>query len=290
MADFEPAETGFGEELKRHRLLREVSLESIAAATKISVRHLQALERGDFAKLPAPVFTRGFIRAYAGFLGLDPEEMVNAYLSETGGAAPRGHDASAPAAARRPSVRAVVLGVVAGAVAILIAAAVWRSARRPKADDPRSPSLPPVALSPHIRQVAPPASASAAGEAATPSPAAPSAASSAPAPPVSAPPSPSPAASGGEVAPPLALRLSATGPCWSEIFADGRAVFSGIVRPGDDRRFEARKDFRITAGNAGALRLTVNGRPLPPLGRAGEVVRDVRIDADSLKAMSSRPE
>src|SRR5258706_3984298 len=80
----ESVEPTFGEELRRNRELREVSLESIAAATKISVRYLTALEKGDYSRLPAPVFTRGFIRAYASFLGLDPDEMVNGYLSVMG--------------------------------------------------------------------------------------------------------------------------------------------------------------------------------------------------------------
>src|SRR5215831_10313296 len=55
----------FGEDLRRERLIRDVSLEEISAATKISVRLLTALEKSDVAKLPAPVFTRGFIRAYS---------------------------------------------------------------------------------------------------------------------------------------------------------------------------------------------------------------------------------
>ena len=283
MSEKEPAETGFGDELKRHRLLREVPLESIAAATKISVRHLQALERGDFAKLPAPVFTRGFIRAYATFLGLDPEEMVNAYLSETGASAGKvsGH---AFVASRRPSLRAVVLGVVAAAVAVLIAAAIWRSARRPRADDPRSPSLPPVALSPHIRQVPPATSAAPAPRSAT----APAPAPDRPAAPTSS----APPAPGGAppVTPPLTLALSTDSRCWSQISSDGRPVFSGTIRSGESRRFEAQTSFRVTAGNAGALRVAVNGRTLPPLGKAGEVVRDLRLDADSINAMLSRPE
>ena len=72
----------FGEELRRERLIREVSLEEISAATKISVRLLTALEESDLSRLPAPVFTRGFIRAYSRHLGLDPDEMVNAYLAD----------------------------------------------------------------------------------------------------------------------------------------------------------------------------------------------------------------
>src|SRR5215471_10902907 len=73
---------GFGEELRRERQIREISLEEISSATKISVRLLTALEQGDVRRLPAPAFTRGFIRAYARHLGIDPEEKVNAYLSD----------------------------------------------------------------------------------------------------------------------------------------------------------------------------------------------------------------
>src|SRR5215471_6647305 len=72
----------FGEELRRERLIRDVSLEEISAATKISVRLLTALESSDVSKLPAPVYSRGFIRAYAKYLGLDPDEMINAYLAD----------------------------------------------------------------------------------------------------------------------------------------------------------------------------------------------------------------
>ena len=72
----------FGEELRRERLIREISLEEISSATKISVRLLTALEESDVSRLPAPVFTRGFIRAYSRHLGLDPDEKVNAYLAD----------------------------------------------------------------------------------------------------------------------------------------------------------------------------------------------------------------
>src|SRR5262245_66295224 len=72
----------FGEELRRERIIRDVSLEEISAATKISIRLLTALESSDVSRLPAPVYSRGFIRAYARYLGLDPEEMINAYLAD----------------------------------------------------------------------------------------------------------------------------------------------------------------------------------------------------------------
>ncbi len=55
----------FGEELRREREIRGISLKEIADATKISKRFLDALERNDHMTLPAPVFTRGFVREYA---------------------------------------------------------------------------------------------------------------------------------------------------------------------------------------------------------------------------------
>src|SRR3954466_15183427 len=69
----------FGEELRREREIRGISLKEIADATKISKRFLEAIERNDHKTLPAPVFTRGFVREYARYLGLNAEEMVNRY-------------------------------------------------------------------------------------------------------------------------------------------------------------------------------------------------------------------
>ena len=74
--------SSFGEVLKRERELREISLREISEATKISLRYLEALERDDFKYLPGGVFNKGFVRAYAQFIGVDPETMVTAYLHE----------------------------------------------------------------------------------------------------------------------------------------------------------------------------------------------------------------
>jgi cytoskeletal protein RodZ len=72
----------FGEELKRERELRDISLKEISEATKISIRFLEALEQNNYDILPGGIFNRGFIRAYARFIGVDGEEMVNAYAHE----------------------------------------------------------------------------------------------------------------------------------------------------------------------------------------------------------------
>ena len=76
--------SSFGETLRRERELRQISLREISEATKINLRYLDALERDDFRHLPGGVFNKGFVRAYAQFIGIDPEAMVTAYLEEDG--------------------------------------------------------------------------------------------------------------------------------------------------------------------------------------------------------------
>lgn len=80
----------FGEELRRERELRRIALREVAEATKVNLRYLEALERNDFEHLPGGVFNRGFVRAYAQFIGIDPDAMVDAYLLEEQAQATRG--------------------------------------------------------------------------------------------------------------------------------------------------------------------------------------------------------
>jgi len=69
----------FGENLRRERELRGISLEEIAATTKIKVGFLEAIENGDLARLPGGIFARGFMRTYASYLGLDADQFIAEY-------------------------------------------------------------------------------------------------------------------------------------------------------------------------------------------------------------------
>src|SRR5438270_4553551 len=71
----------FGERLKREREMRGVSLEEIAESTKIGKRNLSALETEEFEKLPGGIFNKGFVRAYAKYLGLDEDQAVTDFLA-----------------------------------------------------------------------------------------------------------------------------------------------------------------------------------------------------------------
>lgn len=94
----------FGETLKRERELREISLREISTATKINIRYLEALEQNRFEALPGGLFNKGFIRAYARFIGIDGEAMVNSYLHDAieGGNGPGPAVSAAPPGVHRP--------------------------------------------------------------------------------------------------------------------------------------------------------------------------------------------
>ncbi len=71
----------FGDKLKREREMRRITLDEISESTKIPRRYLESLERENFESLPGGVFNKGFVKAYARFLGLDEEQAVADYLA-----------------------------------------------------------------------------------------------------------------------------------------------------------------------------------------------------------------
>ena len=93
MGDAELVEDGgmgmsVGERLREAREAAGLTLEDIATSTRIPTRHLQSLEAGDFARLPAPTYTVGFAKSYAGAVGLDRAEIGDQLRAEMGGTRP----------------------------------------------------------------------------------------------------------------------------------------------------------------------------------------------------------
>jgi cytoskeletal protein RodZ len=113
--------TPFGEQLKREREMRGVSLEEISVATRIAPRFLEAIENEQWDQLPGGVFNRGFIRSVARYLGLDEDSLVAEYALQTKGRPDPGVVADPPDEPQRMWARISVLVVFA----ILIVAAGW---------------------------------------------------------------------------------------------------------------------------------------------------------------------
>jgi cytoskeletal protein RodZ len=129
------ARGNFGERLKRERELREVTLDEINSATRISNRFLEAMENEDWQKLPGGVFNRGFVRSIARFLGLDEEGLLAEYDMAHGAqeqAAPKREEVRIPSPPRWVPVAAVLglLLLLAGCIAGGIYAWRYFAARR----------------------------------------------------------------------------------------------------------------------------------------------------------------
>src|SRR6516165_5632886 len=71
--------SNLGSSFKKAREAKGISLDRIAAETRISTRFLLAIENEDFTSLPGGIFNRGFVRAYAERIGLDPDQSVADY-------------------------------------------------------------------------------------------------------------------------------------------------------------------------------------------------------------------
>jgi transcriptional regulator with XRE-family HTH domain len=249
----------FGARLKTAREARGVSLRRIANVTKISIPALEALERNDISKLPGGIFTRAFVRSYAAEVGLDPEETVHGFITSfpqdsVVAGHPQSHEREERQAreheARRFGriARFTGFGVVALAAIVYLAVAGFRSSN-----------------------------AGASGEGALEAAAAPIAASAVV---PTANTGSLPDGTNGDL---LSIRLAARGSCWVSATVDGRRSIQRLMEPGEQTVLHVRSEIVLTAGDAGALAVTINGLPLRPLGRSGQVVT-VRIDPGNYRS------
>jgi len=241
----------FGENLRRERELRGVSLREIADRTKISLRFFEALEEDRVDILPGGLFPRSFVRQYATFVGLDPDRAVADFLAHHG--QPESETTPRPAE-RRPWLTP---GAVFFAAVVLVAAffVLRRSggedeSRRAAAATPTPVPVAPAVL-PTDRVYPPPVSAAA------------------PEPPRDT----------------LVLTMTAEQNCWVEVRADGETVISRVLAAGESETLEAQGEIVLSVGNAGGLAIRVNDQPALPLGRSGEVRKNIVITRQSLPAL-----
>jgi cytoskeletal protein RodZ len=239
---------GFGSKLREARERKGVSLRQIANATKISVGVLEALERDDISRLPGGIFSRAFVRSYAIEIGLEPEEAIRDFIvqfpndSVTAGHPASTHMEDSEALESDRRMATTFLRLVG--ISVPIAGAVLYFGM----GSPREPAT---------------ETASAAASVTRPVPI-PERAIETPA----------------QVDPVVAARaaesimvgLSAAAPCWVLAIVDGQRVLERELRAGETESFEVRREMVLTAGNAGALQLTLNGAVAKPLGRSGQVV------------------
>ncbi|HXH06320.1 MAG TPA: RodZ domain-containing protein [Vicinamibacterales bacterium] len=268
-----------GERFRAAREARGLSLRQVADVTKIPLAVLEAIERGELERLPGGIFGRGFIRAYAAAVGLDPEATLRECFAACPAlaAAPAAIDVEADSefeSRRRAAAVAAWLLAISLPAAVAI---VYFTVREPR-------SAPPFA----VETVATPSEPRDASPAARnePAVAAVGVAAGAGEPPVDrrgamviSP--PVQASTSGAAAPaPIAIEVAPTGPCWVQLTLDGREQAARIVDPGERARYEFTESALVILGDAARCALRLDGRPVRALGRPGEV-RRVRITRDT---------
>lgn len=229
--------------LAEARQARGVTLEQAASATRIRLHILVALEEDREAELPAPVYVRGYLRTYAGYLEIDSEPLLEAY--DAARARPSGSLAIRPLSSLTSAPNLVLTAPAAGALGLVLLVFAFTGYVYKELDSVRTP---------------PPAPRAAAT--ALPSPA--------------TSPSPSILAATPAPAPALAtVQVTVTDTVWIDVEVDGKPQFADagkILQPGATLSFSGAR-VKVTTGKGVATLVTVNGRVLGPMG-SGVITRE----------------
>jgi cytoskeletal protein RodZ len=250
--DEELVETGgpsVGERLRVAREEKKMSLEDIAAQTRIPQRHLESIERSEWTKLPAPTYTIGFARSYATCVGLDRTSISDQLRIELGGSRPTmtAPEVFEPADPARTMPKTLVFGAIA-AVILLVLVMTWLNKRSLEPGDENTTN--------------------AAAETSTG---------------VAQPSAPPPAATSTQ----QPVVLSAIEPVWMQVSEKGGAtLFAGMLQPGQTYAVPATAVAPVLkTGKPEALRVTVGTSVAPAVGPAATTINDVSLlPADLLKA------
>ena len=241
----EPAIPTVGERLRAAREEKGLSLEDIAAQTRIPQRHLESIENAEWDKLPAPTYTVGFAKSYAGAVGLDRNEIGDQLREEMGGqrfASSQSEVIEAADPARTMPKWLVLSAVVA--VIVLIVLMSWLNRRSLSQPDQAATAPPAVAAPASTPTVAP--------QVAAPQPAA--------------------AAAQGPVV------LSAIEPAWVQVSDQGKTLFEGMLQPGQTYAVPPTAAApELKAGKPEALKVMVGSATAPPVGPPGKVASHVSL-------------
>jgi cytoskeletal protein RodZ len=234
-----------GGDLRRARTARHLSLAEISDRTKINGALLRAIEDNRFDRVPPGLFTRGYLRAYAREVELDPEPIVERYRAEF---------EPQPAQVEAPSSESLWESVwendestisvnegrsvrqLAGlAVVLLISVAYFSLAHR---------VVPSTLAAPTATDSIEPSS-----------------------------PAPKPTSTTGAVdagpTAPMKLTLRTTGDCWVVATVDGKRVFARLMRSREQEQFDVREEATLHVGDPATFTFTLDGMPGRSLGAAG---------------------
>lgn len=235
----ETEDSTVGQRLRAAREGKGLSLEDVAAQTRIPRRHLESLENGDWERLPAPTYTNGFAKSYATVVGLDRVEIGDQLRSEMSGHRPATTaEVFEPADPARTMPKWLVLGAIAVVLVLVLVLSYLSQQSVQGSDKAANDSAAPAAV---------------------------------PAEPAPGPAIAAPAAQGSVV-------ITANEPVWIQVKDGPTTLKAGVLEAGQRFEVPATATAPVlTTGKPEGLRISVGTADAPPIGPAATKVRNVSL-------------
>jgi len=246
--------SGIGETFKKTRESKNFSLEEVSKATKIHIKVLKALEEEEFDSLPGALYTKGFIKKYCEFLGLESAGILNQYTILVPQVPPQILNIASKEKVFT-GIKIITFirfaGIIAGLCILLVLFNAMIHGAGKKKNSARvetkikKPSTNRINKTPVVLQ----------------------------------PKSHDQALTKNEG---LALRISARKDTWLEVKSDGEVVFQHILQGGTEESWKAKDNFELSISESANVVLYVNGRKMASLGsgvKRGVVINNKGINA-----------
>jgi len=240
-----------GQELKRERELRGISLKDIADSSKINMRFLRALEDDQLNILPGKFFTKSTIRTYSNYLGLDEKSILNLYYETIHSKEQELNQVNEKKEKNKillpKKVKNIFYSVIIFIIFLIILSSLFFILQE------KEPPLPPEK----------PITSIITSEK------------------IALPPSTLPALIEEEKE--LKLEIQFHLKTWIQVYADGRLILNKNMEPGDHFNAKTLNEFRFNIGNAGGFSYNINDKEAKSLGPPGKVIKDLTISLKNFK-------
>jgi len=241
--DDQTTSTGFGRYLQSIRLAKKIGLEKVSAETRIGLGTLRHIEQEALDALPAEVFLKGFLRAYAKYIEADPDEAVRRYEAHREVAIRIARFEKTPQKLSSGAGLKLLLSLVA--LGLLMAASIAGM-------DYRHGSVTVHGTAAETKPAGLPQASEAAAEKPMQG---------------RVPPADQNAAVDG-----LVLKVTAADATWLKIIIDQGEAHRYLLKKGEEMVFRARSAYSLLVGDAGRIRLEMNGQPVTVAGSQGDIV------------------
>ncbi len=250
-----------GQDLKRERELRGISLKEISSSTKISLRFLQALEEDRLDILPGNFFIKAILRTYAKFIGLEEDYVLNKYY-ETSLELEQSQESKQTKRKTRPivtkNIRKLIYSLALIIIILLFLFFLYylfflkkKTSSAIEAPKPSTPlqaemTLPPSRTEPLAEFIREEAN--------------------------------------------ITIEISFLEETWLQVWADGMLKVDGLKQPGEKFMVKANEEFLIHLGNAGGISYTLKNRQGKQLGPSGAVIKNLRITLENYERFLAQEE